>query len=157
MTPVTVKAIHTDEIQVGQKGGYIGPFASRVEGRERKALGRAFGLTNYGVNLTRLKPNSESSLLHSHSIQDELVYILEGEPVLVMESEEIQLSPGMCAGFQANGEAHHLVNRTDKDVVFLEIGDRLPGDQVVYPEDDLMLVPGENGRSLYAHKDGTLY
>jgi uncharacterized cupin superfamily protein len=74
-------------------------------------------------------------LLHRHSKQDEFIYVMEGEPTLITDKEEIQLAPGPCAGFPANGVAHQLVNRTDCDVVVLEIGDRTPGDEGTDPRD----------------------
>src|SRR6478752_1829242 len=107
---------------------YPEPFFSRMSKREKRPLGDVFGLKNFGVNLTRLAPGGESALLHLHSKQDEFVYVLEGTPTLVTDRGEVVLSPGMCAGFPAAGLAHHLVNRTERDVVYLEIGDRTPGD-----------------------------
>src|SRR5437867_9573966 len=96
---------------------YPEPFASRMAGREKRPLGDLFGLTNFGVNLTRLAPGAISSLRHAHSRQDELIYVLEGRPTLVTNAGETPLSPGMCAGFKAgDGDAHHLVNRTALDV-----------------------------------------
>lgn len=136
---------------------YPEPFASRMAKREKKRLGEHFGLTNFGVNLTRLAPGGESALLHAHSKQDELVYILEGEPTLMTESGQSELSPGMCVGFPARGEAHHLVNRTDKDVVYLEVGDRTPGDKVSYPNDDIQAALAEGGKWRFSRKDGTRY
>ena len=150
-------AIDSKDVRTSRKGGYIGPFALRVAGRRRKALGDFFGLENFGVNLTYLDPGSESSLLHTHSRQDELIYVLEGEPSLVMASSEICLKPGMCAGFPKSGEAHHLINRTSEVVVLLEIGDRPPGDEVDYPEDDIMIGYDEENRFHYLHKDGSPY
>jgi uncharacterized cupin superfamily protein len=136
---------------------YPEPFFSRMARREKRPLGDLFGLRNFGVNLTRLAPGGESALLHRHSRQDEFVYILEGEPTLVTETEEILLSPGMCAGFPAGGIAHQLVNRTDRDVVYLEIGDRSAGDEGSYPRDDLIASLGTDGRWIYTHKDGRPY
>jgi uncharacterized cupin superfamily protein len=136
---------------------YPEPFFSRMAKREKRALGDVFGLKNFGVNLTRLAPGGESSLLHRHSKQDEFVYILEGEPTLVTDREEIALRPGMCAGFPAQGAAHQLVNRTDKPVVYLEIGDRTPGDEGSYPADDLRAAQGPDGKWVYSHKDGRPY
>ena len=136
---------------------YPEPFFTRMGKREKRPLGDLFGLRNFGVNLTRLAPGGESALLHRHSKQDEFVYILEGEPTLVTESEEIALSPGMCAGFPAEGIAHQLVNRTDRDVVYLEIGDRTPGDEGSYPRDDLKASLGADGQWVYTHKDGRPY
>ncbi len=136
---------------------YPEPYFSRMTKREKKPLGDFFGLKNFGVNLTKLVPGGESALLHSHSKQDEMIYVLEGEPTLVVESGETVLAPGMCAGFPAQGEAHHLVNRTDEDVVILEIGDRTKGDEGSYPLDDLQAVMGEDGKWQFVHKDGTPY
>jgi len=138
---------------------YPEPFKARVAGRDRKPLGDVFGLRNFGVNLTRLAPGSMSALRHAHSRQDEFVYILEGEATLVLNRGETLLRPGMCAGFRAgSGDAHHLVNRGTRDVVYLEIGDRTPGDDGVYPDDDLMVGPSPDGVSRrFFHKDGTPY
>jgi uncharacterized cupin superfamily protein len=137
---------------------YPEPFASRMAGRVKRPLGDLFGLVNFGVNLTRLTPGSVSSLLHAHTKQDEFIYILEGQPTLVTESGETLLSPGMCAGFKGGTEqAHQLVNRTNADVVFLEIGDRSPGDAGSYPIDDIQAVLGADGKWQFAHKDGTPY
>jgi uncharacterized cupin superfamily protein len=89
--------------------GYPEPFAARVAGRERRVLGDMFGLTNFGVNLTKLPPGGMSALRHTHTCEDEFVYIVEGEPVLVTNAGETPLRPGMCAGFKAgSGDAHHL-------------------------------------------------
>src|SRR6185503_1050772 len=107
---------------------YPEPFFSRMSKREKRPLGDLFGVKNFGVNMTRLTPGGESALLHRHSRQDEFIYILEGEPTLVTETREVKLSPGMCAGFPAAGEAHQLVNRSSQDVLYLEVGDRTPGD-----------------------------
>jgi uncharacterized cupin superfamily protein len=136
---------------------YPEPFASRMAGREKRPLGDLFGLTNFGVNLTRLAPGAASALRHAHSKQDELVYILEGEPTLVTDEGETPLRPGMCAGFKAgSGDAHHLVNRTTRDVVFIEVGDRTVGDAVSYPDDDLEARLTNVGWR-FVHKDGTPY
>jgi uncharacterized cupin superfamily protein len=136
---------------------YPEPFASRMAGREKRALGDVFGLANFGVNLTRLAPGGSSALRHAHSKQDEFVYILRGTPVLVTDAGETALSPGMCAGFKAGtGVSHHLVNRTGEDVVYLEIGDRSAGDRVTYPADDIQAA-FVNGAWRYSRKDGTPY
>jgi uncharacterized cupin superfamily protein len=139
-----------------RQSNYPEPFLTRMRKREKRPLGDVFGLKNFGVNLTRLAPGGESALLHRHSNQDELVYILEGTPNLVTDRGEVQLAPGMCAGFPAAGLAHQLVNRTDSDVVYLEIGDRTPGDEGSYPADDIAakLTPGG---WVFTHKDGRPY
>jgi len=137
---------------------YPEPFASRVAGREKRVLGDLFHLTNFGVNLTRLKPGAVSSIRHAHSRQDEFVYILEGHPVLITNAGETQLEAGMCAGFRAGtGDAHHLVNRSEEDVVYLEIGDRTKGDESVYPDDDLRVTRTADGNWSYTRKDGSAY
>lgn len=136
---------------------YPEPFASMMKGREKRQLGEQFGIKNFGVNLTRLSPGSRSALLHKHSLQEEFIFILEGQPTLVTENTEIQLSPGMCAGFTAEGPAHQLVNNTSQSVVYLEIGDRTVGDKVNYPADDLVANSGPDGKWYFTHKNGQAY
>ena len=136
---------------------YPEPFASQMAGREKRPLGDLFGLTNFGVNHTRLKPGAMSALRHAHSKQDEFVYVLEGRPTLVTDEGRTQLEPGMCAGFKAGtGNAHQLINETGADVVYLEIGDRTPGDDATYPGDDIKAVLVD-GKWTFTHKDGTPY
>jgi uncharacterized cupin superfamily protein len=137
---------------------YPEPYASRVAGRQKRLLGEAFGLANFGVNLTRLAPGAQSALRHAHAKQDEFIYILEGHPVLITGRGEAALAPGMCAGFRAgDGDAHHLVNRGAEDVIYLEVGDRTPGDTVTYPDDDIRALADENGQWRFTHKDGSAY
>jgi uncharacterized cupin superfamily protein len=137
---------------------YPDPFAARMGGRIKRALGEVFGLTRFGVNLTTLSPGGISAVRHAHATQDEFVYILEGTAVLITEEGETILKSGMCAGFKAGtGNAHRLVNRRTKDVVYLEIGDRTPGDRILYPDDDLVALAGADGKLIFAHKDGRLY
>jgi uncharacterized cupin superfamily protein len=137
---------------------YPEPFASRMAGREKRPLGDLFGLTNFGVNLTRLAPDAVSALRHAHSRQDEFIYILQGEPTLITDTGETLLGPGMCAGFKAGtGNAHHLVNRTRTEVVYLEIGDRTAGDAGSYPDDDIQAVLNADGKWGFTRKDGTPY
>ncbi len=133
-------------------------FATKLQGREKRVLGDHFGLTNFGVNLTRLAPGAASSLRHAHGRQDEFVYIVEGHPLLLTDAGETPLGPGMCAGFAAGtGDAHCLVNRSGADVVYLEVGDRSLGDTVAYPDDDVMAVQDADGKWRYTSKDGTPY
>ena len=118
---------------------YPEPFASRMAGREKRVLGDLFGLSNFGVNLTTLRPGAVSSLRHAHTRQDEFIYILEGHPTMQTDEGATSLSPGTCAGFKAGtGNAHQLVNGTREDVLYLEIGDRTAGDEASYPDDDLI-------------------
>jgi len=141
-----------------KKSTYPEPFNARMNAREKRTLGDLFGLVNFGVNLTRLAPGGASALRHAHSKQDEFVYILSGTPVLVTNERETPLAPGMCAGFKAgSGDAHHLLNRSATDVVFLEVGDRTPGDAVTYPDDDIQAVMGADGNWRFANKNGTPY
>src|SRR5579859_1746140 len=145
-TPVAVMAAELPE----RPKPSFAPFTKVLASREKRVLGDVFGLTNFGVNLTRLPPGSISALRHAHTRQDELVYILEGEATLVTDAGETRLRPGMCAGFKAGtGDAHHLVNRGERDAVFIEVGDRSPGDAVTYPDDDLEAVLGPDGKYQY--------
>lgn len=140
-----------------RRSSYPEPFATRMKGRHKRVLGERFGLSNFGVNLTRLDPGARSALRHSHSHQDELIYILEGHPTLITDAGSTPLSPGMCAGFAAGrGDAHHLINRSHAPVLYLEIGDRSPEDRVEYPDDDLAAELGEEGWH-FTHKDGRPY
>lgn len=133
------------------------PFASRVRGRQKRKLGDLFGLTNFGVNLTCIAPGGISALQHCHQVQDEFIYVLEGNPTLKINERSVPLSPGMCAGFKAGtGEAHQLVNETTADIWYLEIGDRTAGDSALYPQDDLQGV-FVDGAWIFTHKDGTGY
>ncbi len=153
--PAAVRAL--DVAPRAKPSTYPEPFFSRMAGREKRQLGDLFGLGNFGVNLTRLAPGGESALLHRHTRQDEFVYILEGSPTLVTEEGETLLAPGMCAGFPAGGSAHQLVNRTAADVLYLEVGDRTPGDAASYPRDDIQADLGPDGQWLFTHKDGRPY
>jgi uncharacterized cupin superfamily protein len=137
---------------------YPPPFGARVAGRQKRVLGDVFGLRNFGVNLTTLRPGAISALRHWHSVQDEFVFILSGHPTLITDAGETVLQPGMCAGFRGGDpDGHHLANRSDEDVVYLEIGDRLPGDSGSYPDDDLKAVVRSDGQWQFQHKDGSPY
>ena len=137
---------------------YPEPFFSRMNGRLKRPLGDLFGLTNFGVNLTKLVPAAQSALRHAHTKQDEFIYILEGTPTLITDEGATLLQPGMCAGFKAGtGNGHHLVNRTASDVIYLEIGDRSAGDQGSYPDDDIQAALDSNARWVFTHKDGRPY
>jgi uncharacterized cupin superfamily protein len=136
---------------------YPEPFASRMAGRRKQPLGDLFGLTNFGVNLTRLSPGAVSALRHAHTKQDELIYVLRGHPTLHTDEGATRLSPGMCAGFKGGtGNAHHVVNETHDEVVYLEIGDRTAGDEGSYPDDDLKAMMAD-GKWKFVHKNGSPY
>ena len=136
---------------------YPEPFRTRVSSRRKQKLGDALGLKNFGVNLTTLEPGALSALRHWHTKQDEFIYVVSGELVLVTNAGEQVLAPGAVAGFPAGSrDGHHLINRGTVAAVYLEVGDRTAGDEVDYPDDDLLVRIGPSGRR-YVHKDGTPY
>lgn len=136
---------------------YPAPFDAPVAAREKRALGDAFGLRNFGVNLVRLPPGTESSQRHWHSRQDEFVMVLQGELVLATDAGEQTLGAGMVAGFPAGrSDGHKLVNRSAGDAVYLEVGDRSPGDRTEYSDIDMCSYPTDGPRA-YVRKDGTPY
>ncbi len=135
---------------------YPAPFAARMEGRAKRQLGEVFGLKNFGVNLTELAPGAQSALMHAHTTQDEFVYVVEGRVTLKTPEGAVEMGPGDCVGFAAGGGAHHLVNQSGAPVVYLEIGDRMPGDAAHYPEDDLKAVMVD-GAWVFFSKDGKPY
>lgn len=132
---------------------YPEPFRSRVLPREKRALGDAVGLSKIGVNLTTLLPGKESSMRHHHTLEDEFVYMLEGEVVLRTNEGEQVLTAGMCAGFPAgSNDGHQLVNRSGAPARYLEISNRDPADTAVYPDDDLAYVRGPDGKIGFSRK-----
>lgn len=139
------------------KSLYPEVFARKMEKRTKSQIGNYFGIQKFGVNRTEIEPGGQSSLMHRHSKQEEFIYILQGHPTLILESEEVQLQPGMCAGFTPSEEAHCLVNKTQELVIYLEVGDREAGDVVVYPKDDLMAEMNSDGKWNFKHKNGTSY
>ncbi len=147
------------QIDARNSSGYPEPFRSRVLPREKRALGDAFGLRTIGVNLTTLGPGAESSMRHWHEIEDELVYVIEGELVLRHDGGEETLGPGMVVGFAAGAPgAHQFVNRGAAPAVYLEISNRAGGiDRVHYPDDDLALESDRQEGHVFTHKDGTPY
>ncbi len=138
--------------------GYPEPYRSRVLPREKRALGDALGLTKVGVNLTTLMPGKESSMRHHHTREDELVFVLEGEVVLVTDEGEQRLGAGACAGFPAGtGDGHQLVNRGDRPARYLEISNRDPEDTAEYPDVDLAYRRSPDGTAVFTRKDGSSY
>ena len=141
-----------------QRGStYPEPFRSAMGDRAKRRLGDALGLTRFGVNLVTLAPGARSALRHWHTLEDEFVWVLEGEVVLVTDGGEQVLGAGACAGYPAGRrDAHQFVNRSDRPARFLEVGNRIEGDNAFYPDDDLMWCEDEDG--VYAaHKDGRRY
>jgi uncharacterized cupin superfamily protein len=149
--------IDTAKLPVDARSTYPEPFRGVVAGRERKRLGDAVGLDQVGVNLTRLKPGAASSLRHWHETEDEFVYIIEGEVVLIEDGGETVLRPGDAPGFKANTpNGHHLVNKSSRDAIFLEIGTRSKRERAEYSDVDMMVIGDENNER-YTHKNGEPY
>ena len=149
--------IDIDKLPLDQSTNYPPPFNRAVQGRARKRLGRAAGLTQFGVNICTLKPGAASSQRHWHENEDELVYVLEGELVLVEDGGETALKPGDAAGWKAGvPDGHCLINRTDRDAVYLEIGSRAARETATYPDIDMRAERDDKGMR-YVHKDGTPY
>jgi len=155
-TPV-LPALDPGSVPEQRGSGYPEPYRSRMGDRAKRKLGEACGLTRFGVNLVTLGPGGQSALRHWHTLEDEFVYVLDGEVVLVTDAGEQVLTAGMCAGYAAGArDAHHLVNRGKLPASYLEIGNRVDGDNAFYPDDDLMWCEDESG--VYAaHKDGRRY
>jgi len=156
---VKVEPSSAIEIPVSnRKSVYPAPFSAQVEGRLKRRLGDHFGLTNFGINLTELVPGAVSALLHHHTRQDEFIYIVSGNPILMLDDREYPLKAGDCCGFKAgNGVGHQLANRSQAPVFYLEIGDRTPDDYATYPNDDLKFTQVEGGGWILTHKDGSRY
>jgi uncharacterized cupin superfamily protein len=135
---------------------YPPPFDEPCQARKRWKLGDVVGLTDFGVSLLRLPPGTWSSQRHWHTEEDEFVWVLEGEVVLVEDEGETVLRPGDCAGFKAGvANGHHLQNRSDREAVVLEAGSRRPEtDACDYPDIDMVAPAGD---PLYRHRDGTPY
>lgn len=157
-----IVAIHAADAPPRLKGShYPPPFAVLMEGRTKRPLGDLFGLQNFGINHVTLAAGARSALFHRHTGQDECVYVLSGTITLIHDSGETVLTAGMFAGFPHQGTAHQgtahqLLNRSDSDAVYLEIGDRQQGDHADYPRDDLVACRQGQGW-LFSHKDGQPY
>ena len=145
---------------------YPDPFKARVQDRAKRKLGDVLGLTQFGVNLVTLGPDCESALRHWHTREDEFVYVLSGEVVLVTDEGEQLLTAGMCAGYPAGRRnAHHFLNRSDRPAQYLEVGTRNADDQARYPDDDLQWINAQSRlpdgykkpTTIAAHKDGRSY
>jgi uncharacterized cupin superfamily protein len=150
------KRIDVDKVPVLKGSRYPAPFDAPCAARARQRLGDAAGLTDFGVNLLRLAPGVWSSQRHWHSAEDEFVFVVEGEVVLVTDAGEEILRAGDCAGFKAGSmDGHHVQNRSQHEAVLLEIGSRKPAeDEGEYSDIDMRFGKGRGG---YAHMDGTPY
>jgi uncharacterized cupin superfamily protein len=138
---------------------YPAPFDAPCKARHWLRLGDAAGLTQFGVNLLTLPPGTWSSQRHWHSHEDEFVFVVSGEVVLVTDAGEVLLGAGDCAGFKAGSrDGHHLQNRSGSGVVLLIVGGRDDADHGEYPDIDLKFTAGRySGGGAYRHKDGTPY
>lgn len=151
-------ALDPHSVEALVRSGYPEPYRSRVLPREKRRLGDALGLTRIGINHTRLPPGKESSMRHWHTLEDEFVYVLEGEVVLRTGADEQLLTAGMCAGFPAGSEdGHQLINRSERPAVYLEISNRDPADTAHYSDADVDLrwsPPHAPGK--FTRRDGTV-
>jgi uncharacterized cupin superfamily protein len=145
MPKIDIAAIPAQQI-----ASYPKEFAPVISGREKQRIGDAAGLTQFGVNITRIRAGSASALRHTHEAEDEFIYMLEGELVLAENGGETVLRAGDAAGFKAgSGIAHCLINRSDRDAVYLEVGTRAKSERVHYPDVDFFMERDERGRHWY--------
>ncbi|MDF3019767.1 MAG: putative sugar oxidoreductase [Steroidobacteraceae bacterium] len=154
-------ALDPRSLEARSSSGYPEPYRSRVLPREKRALGDALGLKTIGINQTILPPGKESSMRHWHTHEEEFVYVLSGEVVLITDAGEQVLKAGMCAGFPAcddarKGDGHQLVNRSDQAAVYLEVSNRDPRDTAHYSDVDL-LFHGVNAAVRFTRKDGSAF
>jgi uncharacterized cupin superfamily protein len=146
--------IDIEKIAPQQIASYPKEFAPVISGRSKQRIGDAVGLTQFGVNITRIKAGSASALRHWHEQEDEFIYMLEGELVLRENDGETVLKPGDAAGFKAgSGIAHCLENRSKRDAIYLEVGTRARNERVHYPDVDFMMERDASGRR-YFRKSG---
>src|SRR5262249_15204767 len=138
--------IEFEKIPAQQIASYPKEFASVISGREKQRIGDAVGLTQFGINITRIKAGSASALCHWHEQEDEFIYMLEGELILRENEGETVLRPGDAAGFKAGvANGHHLVNKSQRDAVYLEVGTRARRERAHYPDVDLVYDRDESG------------
>jgi uncharacterized cupin superfamily protein len=150
------KKIDASAAQTVVGSRYPAPFDEPCASRLRKCVGDAAGLTQFGVNLTRLPPGCWSSQRHWHTAEDEFILVVAGEVVLVTDSGEEILRQGECAGFKAgSADGHHLQNRSQREAVILEVGTRQPDqDEVFYSDIDMQVLKGRGG---FVRKNGEPY
>jgi uncharacterized cupin superfamily protein len=149
--------VDISKVPIDTSTGYPRPFNKAVEGRSRKRVGRAAGLTHFGVNVCTLKPGAASSQRHWHENEDELVYMLEGEVVMCENGGETVLKPGDVAAWKAGvPNGHCLINRSDRDAVFIEVGTRASAERAHYSDIDMVVERDEKG-ARYKKKNGEPY
>ena len=158
MTKPRLPAFDPMDLPESNATSYPEKFKAQNSKRWNRRLGDHAGLRNFGVNLTRIEPGGQSSARHAHARQDEFIWVVAGEVVLETNEGSQMLGPGACAGFRAGtGNAHRFVNNTDKDAYLLVAGDRTPLEEVSYPDIDLHLRFGADGKARFTKKDGTPY
>ena len=154
----TLPALDPATVDVRKGSSYPEPWKTSCGEREKRALGDALGLNDFGVNLVRLPPGALSSQRHWHSHEDEFVYVLAGELTLITDAGEQLLKPGMAAGFPAGkGDGHHMANKGKDWAVYLEVGNRSLDDETTYPDIDLFLTSGRHGKQRFTKKNGEPY
>ena len=147
--------IDINNIEPRRGSGYPPPLDAICRGRSKRALAAAGGLSQFGVNLTTLPPGQATAQRHWHTGEDEFVYVLEGEAVLIDDAGETPMGPGEAAAFPAgDNNGHHLVNRSDAPVLLLEVGARAARDAAHYPDVDLY-AEKRSGAYVFTRKDGT--
>lgn len=153
------KPVAITAMDVAARSGSIYPpqYAGPLKGREKRALGDVFNLSQFGVHLTVLQPGASSSERHWHRMEDEFIYVLDGEITLADDAGEHRLTAGMCAGFKAGvANGHKLMNKTAAPVTYLEIGTRSADEIATYPDADMIGIK-ENGTFRFTRRDGTPY
>ena len=152
------QAVDPANLPARSGSGYPEPFRAAVAGRRKRALGDPCGLTRFGANLVELPPGCWSSQRHWHSHDDELVYVVSGELVLVTNAGEQVMRAGMIAGFPAGEtDGHHLINRSDRPASYIEIGTRVAEDEAVYSDIDMELRRRPEGGHVFVRKNGEPY
>jgi uncharacterized cupin superfamily protein len=153
------KAVIDPETVAARTGSIYPPeYGAALAGREKRALGDQFGLSQFGVNLTTMAPGTWSSQRHWHEKEDEFVYVLDGEVTLIDDDGEHPMPAGTCTGFKAGvSNAHHLVNKSSKPALVLEVGTRMAGERGHYAEADMQSIKGDDGKWRIVHKDGRPY
>ncbi len=158
MDKIRVGGIDPRTIEARTGTGYPERFRENVMARAKRALGDAFGLSQYGVNLVDLSPGTWSSQRHWHTHEDEFVYVISGQLTLITDAGEQSLTPGMVAGFPAgNSDGHHLINKSNEMASYLEIGDRNSQDEVFYPDIDLLYKINDKKEHEFTNRDGVPY
>src|SRR3954447_5301204 len=152
------KVFKPTDLPESNSSGYPAPFRDGQRKRWNRRLADWGGLINFALNFVRVEPGGQSSARHAHTRQDEFVYVIDGEFVLVTDAGRETVRSGTCIAFPAGtGDGHHFLNLTDEDAAFLVVGDRTSGDEVTYPDIDLELKAGPDGVKAFRHKDGTPY